>query len=63
MDKRVAKVEINWVTYYPEDKLNLAPVHIPYSYKCGNCGCGLERTYNNKNINYCPLCGVKLEWM
>ena len=59
MGERIAKVETNWATY--SDKgFNI--VHIPYSYKCGDCGCWLEKTYNGKDINYCPNCGAKLDW-
>ena len=58
--ERTAKVETNWVTYSGKGGLNI--VHIPYSHKCGNCGCCLERTYNGRDIHYCPACGYRLEW-
>ena len=54
------KIEMNWATYF--DNMGTAVIHIPYSYKCGNCGCQLQRTYDGIDINYCPKCGYKLEW-
>lgn len=58
--ERKTKIEMNWATYF--DNMGTAVIHIPYSYKCGNCGCQLQRTYNGIDINYCPECGYKLEW-
>ena len=58
--ERKTKIEMNWATYF--DNMGTAVIHIPYSYKCGNCGCQLQRTYDGIDINYCPECGYKLEW-
>ena len=57
--ERTAKVEINWV-FYSDTAWNI--VHVPYSYKCGNCGCQLMKTYGGNDIHYCPSCGARLEW-
>ena len=57
---RKTKVEMNWATYF--DTAGVVISHYPYSYKCGNCGCQLKRTYNGKDIHYCPACGYRLEW-
>lgn len=59
-EERKAKIEMNWATYF--DNIGTAVIHIPYSYKCGNCGCQLQRTYDGIDINYCPECGYRLEW-
>ena len=58
--ERKTKIEMNWATYF--DNMGTAVIHIPYSYKCGNCGCQLQRTYDGIDINYCPECGYRLEW-
>ena len=58
--ERKTKIEMNWTTYF--DNMGTAVIHIPYSYKCGNCGCQLQRAYDEIDINYCPKCGYKLEW-
>lgn len=57
--ERKTKIEMNWATYF--DNMGTAIIHIPYSYKCGNCGCQLQRAYDEIDINYCPKCGYKLE--
>ena len=58
--KRKTNIKMNWATYF--DNMGTAVIHIPYSYKCGKCGCQLQRTYDGIDINYCPVCGYRLEW-
>ena len=58
--ERKTKIEMNWVTYF--DDMGTPVIHIPYEYRCGNCSCQLQRTYDGIDVNYCPECGYRLEW-